>query len=209
MADYDELCTDLLNYESMSKETSDKSWWQRYRSDILFVVVLIVLYFSGGLKWLQVQALGLIAGSPKVQEQGIATLNETDWGWTFKSLDGELVSLSDFEGKPIFLNEWATWCGPCVAEMPSIEALYQDYGDEMAFILASSESAAKVKGFIDNKGYEAPVYTMIQNAPSEKFRSNSIPTSYLINSEGEIIVKKIGAANWNSKKLRDLLDEGI
>ena len=109
------------------------------------------------------------------------------------------------EGKVTFLSYWATWCPPCIAELPGIQELYSDYGDKVDFVLLSQEETDKVQRFITKKGYDVPVYIPQMQAP-EILQSNSLPTNYIIDAKGNIIIKETGAADWNSNKVRILLD---
>jgi len=92
------------------------------------------------------------------------------------SLDGAPVTLGDLRGKAVFLNVWATWCGPCRAEMPNIEALYQSVKDEpnVAVVLASVEPAEKVRDFLKTNPHEAPIYTL-RRATSGNWASTPSP----------------------------------
>jgi len=81
---------------------------------------------------------------PELPGEHIASLD-----WTVKTLDGTVVNLAEHAGdKTLFLNFWATWCGPCVAEMPSIEKLYSQFGSDMAFVCVSGEQAETIKKFM-------------------------------------------------------------
>ena len=134
-----------------------------------------------------------------------------DFNLTIKNLDGELVKLSDYRGKVIFLNFWATWCMPCVAELPSINKLYAELKDEnIEFLLISNEQLEKVKTYRTRKDYEIPFHIIDEDGqiPNIYF-SPSIPTTFIINKKGEIIRKSFGAEDWDDeafiKEIRELL----
>ena len=126
--------------------------------------------------------------------------------WQLGSLEGEKLNLTDSEGKVILINFWATWCPPCVAEMPSLQSLYTDYGDRVDFYFVSMENPEKIAPFMEKKGYDFPVFIPVQEVPAA-IRSNSLPTTYVISKKGDIVIDKSGAADWNSKKVRKLLDQ--
>jgi len=115
-------------------------------------------------------------------------------------------SIAIGKGKVTFISYWATWCPPCIAELPGIQKLYKDYGDKVDFVLLTHEEPEKVLRFINKKGYELPIYFPQMRAPVI-LQENSIPTNYVIDANGKIIIKETGAADWNSKKVRKLLDE--
>ncbi len=142
------------------------------------------------------------------------TLNQyalADFNLRVKDLEGNTVSLSKYRGRVIFLNFWATWCMPCVAELPSINKLYNELKEEnIAFLLISNESVEKVSAYHTKKEYEVPFHIIDEsgNIPNSYF-SPSIPTTFIINKEGYMIRKSFGAENWNNKafieELRKLL----
>ncbi len=112
--------------------------------------------------------------------------------------DGETVTLKEHIGKPIVLNFWATWCGPCKMEMPAIDKLYKEYKDEVGFIMVNQtdgrrETKEKVDKFINENGYSFPVYYDTEFEASYVYGVSSIPTSLFINAEGEIVDYHIGA----------------
>ncbi|MEM7187807.1 MAG: TlpA disulfide reductase family protein, partial [Bacteroidota bacterium] len=103
------------------------------------------------------------------------------------------------------INFWATWCPPCVAEMPSLQNLYDEYGDRVDFYFVSMESEEKINKFMEKKGYNFPVYIPKQQIP-QTIRGNSLPTTYVISKKGGIVVDKVGAADWDSRATKELLN---
>ena len=128
--------------------------------------------------------------------------------WQLVDLNGNSVNFQDFEKQVVLVNYWATWCPPCVAEMPSFQDLYDDYKEKLVFLFIANDEKVRVEKFIKKNNYYIPVYFQITQSPPE-MQSNSLPTTYIINKEGEIVVNKTGAADWDSGKVRDLLDNLI
>src|SRR5690606_6035061 len=152
-------------------------------------------------KPLQVAANRIFAGSPKeLAEEKREIL--TDYHWRLNHLDGSSANFAAAEGKVIILNFWATWCPPCVAEMPSFQKLYDDYGDRAAFYFVSQEEEEPLKRFLEKRGYSLPVYRSLTRIP-EQLVSNSLPTTFVISASGEILVRKTGAADWNTRSFRE------
>jgi Thiol-disulfide isomerase and thioredoxins len=121
-------------------------------------------------------------------------------------MSSEKVNLSRSEGKVILINFWATWCPPCVAEMPYLQKLYETYKDEVDFYFVTSEVRDKLQLFLDKKGYDIPVYIPLEREP-DLLENTSLPTTFLISQTGEIIIRKVGAASWNNEAIHELLDE--
>jgi len=125
-----------------------------------------------------------------------------------KLIDGFSRDVKIGQGKVTFISYWATWCPPCVAELPSIEKLYEDYGSKVDFILITNEEPIKVKRFLERKELNIPAVLSQMNTP-EQLYERSIPTTYIIDKTGKIIIKEKGAANWNSIRVRKTLDNLI
>lgn len=128
-------------------------------------------------------------------------------GFQMKSLSGKTVSLESMKGKVIFMNIWATWCLPCIAEMPNIQSLYEKIGSEkIAFVMLSVDKGGsdKVKKFIDKKGFTFPVYMPASAIPNE-FASQAIPTTFIISPEGKIVSRHEGMAEYDTKEFREFL----
>lgn len=119
-----------------------------------------------------------------------------------KDLNGKEVSLSNYKGKKVFLNFWATWCPPCKAEMPEMEKLYQETKDSDLVILAVNldEDKDTVQKFINSNKYNFPVLLDTGNIVASQYEVVSIPTSFFIDKEGNIVDKHIGAMTIEDMK---------
>jgi len=130
-------------------------------------------------------------------------------------LEGETKSLSSYKGKVVFLNFWATWCGPCRVEMPSMEALYNKFSDKGLEILAvnSGEDQATVRSFLKNEGFSFPAMLDLDGRVSANYGIQAIPTTFLIDRDGMIILRLVGSIDWDTPKihaaLESLLSNGL
>lgn len=114
--------------------------------------------------------------------------------FTLTDLDGQNISLSDFQGKNVYINFWASWCGPCKLEMPDIEKIHQDYKDKDLVVLAVNigESQDKVKTFMNANSLSFPVLLDSQGKTAKTYKVSSIPVSLFVNKEGLIVGKQVG-----------------
>ena len=122
-------------------------------------------------------------------------------------MNGRTVDFGSLKGKVVFVNIWATWCPPCVAEMPNIQKLYEKTdGEAIAFVMLSvdQEGLAKVKKYIDRKGYTFPVYLPASPLPQE-LQSSAIPTTFIISPEGMIVARQEGMAEYDTPEVREFL----
>ena len=128
--------------------------------------------------------------------------------FALRNLEGSEVSLKDFEGKVVFLNFWATWCGPCREEMPSMERLWQRFKEEDFIILAVDlrESRGEVISFMKEYDLTFPVLLDSKGEVGSMFGVRAIPTTYLLDSEGRIVGGAIGARNWQSEDAFGLIE---
>jgi len=119
-----------------------------------------------------------------------------------KDLSGKELSLSDLKGKKVFLSFWATWCPPCKAEMPEIQKLYEETKDSNLVIVAVEigEPLSTVNSFIDENKYSFKVLLDSDQSVASKYNVASIPTSYFIDVDGNIISKSIGGLNINQMR---------
>lgn len=129
--------------------------------------------------------------------------------FVMENASGEKVSFASLKGKTVFVNLWATWCPPCVAEMPSIQALYnQTAGDDVAFVMLSlDDKFDKAKNWMANRSHTMPVYFAAGDLPPV-FQVRSIPTTYVFNPAGKIIYKNIGQEDYSKPKFVKMLQKG-
>lgn len=128
-----------------------------------------------------------------------------------RDLDGEPVALSDYENEVVLLNIWATWCGPCIEEMPSMQRLYEQLGPEGLKIVAVSVDApaggldrlgrpgGDVAEFVDRFGLTFDVWRDPAGEIQRTYRTTGVPESFLIGRDGVIMKKVIGATEWDSE----------
>ena len=120
---------------------------------------------------------------------------------------GNKVDLSDYIGKPIVLNFWASWCGPCQREMPDFHEKYQELGNEVHFLMVNMtggrETLSSAKAFVSEKGYTFPVFYDTDSDAAMTYGVYSLPTTYFIDAEGYLIAQATGAIS------ADTLQKGI
>lgn len=170
----------------------------------LFILGAILLLFTPIGFHVKVRVSRLLAGSAATIKEEMQVPLDT-YQWKLVGVNGNSFDFENEKGNVVFVNFWATWCPPCIAEMPSIQELYDDYGDRVTFIMLAQDDVEKVKNFVTKKEYNFPVYFSQSLAP-DVLESKVIPTTYLISKEGRIIIAETGAADWNSAKTRLLLD---
>jgi peroxiredoxin len=130
-----------------------------------------------------------------------------------ENLSGKKVELKHLiKGKVIFLNFWATWCGPCKEEMPSMEYLYQQFKEKDFIFLTISvdyEGKKRVKEFIEKERYTFPVLIDPKCETFDLYKVKGIPTTFMIDKKGRIVGKAIGPRNWKSPEVVSLLNQLI
>ena len=126
----------------------------------------------------------------------------------FEDLNGSQFSLRDFKGKTLFINYWATWCNPCLAEMPSMVELYNQYKDnqDIVFLYLSKENRNTIIDYLpkDETLSQLPLYKIISD--DELFSTRGIPTTFIVDSSGEVVVKDVGSSIWNDQSVIDYLN---
>jgi thiol-disulfide isomerase/thioredoxin len=133
-----------------------------------------------------------------------------NYSFSVKDMDGQVVPFDTYKGKVVFLNLWATWCGPCRKEMPDIQKLYDKIqSEEVAFVMLSIDTEgdeAKVRNYIKRNNFSFPVVMPSGNITSQ-LNVPSIPTTFIINKEGKIVHHIVGSTNYNTEKYRKMLQE--
>lgn len=125
-------------------------------------------------------------------------------------LEGYLVpdiNLNQFHGKVIFLNHWGSWCPPCRIEMPSIQALYDKYGDQVEFVMIASERRRGAHiPYLEKEGYTFPVY-LPRSPISTEMKARAFPTTIILDKKGKVRSNDVGAADWNAPGVHQFLDQ--
>jgi peroxiredoxin len=127
-----------------------------------------------------------------------------------EDLNGEKVQLNALKGKIMFLNFWATWCGPCKEEMPSMEALYQHYRErDFLFLTISIDYGGReqVRKFIETHRYHFPILIDPAGKTLDLFEIGKIPATLIIDRNGRMIGRVIGPRNWSSPEIFSLVDQ--
>ena len=196
----------------MKNESSEKKKKSVRRELIEWGVLLstiALLYFSG----LHVPVVGnlqrvlLWTGlmTPDT-EQGQIDARSANYNLPLLSLDDDAFKLERFKGKTIFLNFWATWCPPCIAEMPNIQSLYEDVqSDSIQFVMVSlDEDHQKARDYLSRKEYTFPVY-FLNGRKTGTYNSTVVPTTYVISPDGDIVTERRGMANYNTSTFKKFL----
>ncbi|WP_240607740.1 TlpA family protein disulfide reductase [Marixanthomonas spongiae] len=154
-----------------------------------------------------VEEIAHVRNNQSIQEEPVSSnLTKVDYNLIFTDRDGNTRSLEEFKGKVIFLNFWATWCPPCIAEMPSIDSLHEEMGDEVAFVLLSfDDDFEKAKAFDKRKGYNLPIYAPASNLP-QMFQSSALPTTYVIDAKGNLALTHKGMADYSDPEFKKFLE---
>lgn len=182
-----------------------KSYLRKHWSTIVMLLIVVLLLVPQTSVPIKVAVNRLFAFSPGTENADEAQiLNNYDW--TLITTDGKQANLAQSKQKVALVNLWATWCPPCIAEMPSLQKLYDTYGDKVDFYFVTTENVAPVQKFLDKHTYNLPVYLQKFSAP-DQLSSNALPTTYVIDKKGRIRINETGVANWNSDKVKALLDQ--
>jgi thiol-disulfide isomerase/thioredoxin len=174
------------------------------RTLVIFLAVAALL--GGTFYWMRSTVVPAEAGAPGAGAPGSprpapgssSNLPDAGYDWSVRSLDGRVIPFSSFKGKTIFLNFWATWCGPCQAEMPAIERMYQKVkGKGIEVVAASWEDPLTVANWVQRSHFSFPVYTFERPAPAS-YASEGIPVTFIISPAGKVVRKHLDPDNWDS-----------
>ena len=172
--------------------------------------------YKGYYKDLSVMYLNEVIDAPELKkpssrEMKVTTIDFESNMLQFSDLEDNIFSIQNFKGKNLFINYWATWCNPCLAEMPYMAELYEKYKDEedIIFLYLSREKLETIKDYIpkDESLQQLPIYKIVTD--DEFFATSGIPTTFIVNSDGEVIVKDLGTAFWNDESVFKFIDNLI
>lgn len=166
--------------------------------NLALIALFITLWKCQVFKEPAAAVMSTTLSTPEIEDKEEAELPNADFNLMVKNLDGTSLNMADYKGRVIFLNFWATWCMPCVAELPSINNLYNEFKDDVVFLLISNEAASKVQNYHTKKEYNVPFHLIDANGfiPNQ-YAHKGIPTTFIINKNGKIIKASSGAEDWD------------
>jgi len=185
---------------------------KRNFSTIIVGALALVLLFVPEAKATMQQGLmklGLFEPKLEMIEQTAAPTQEANYVFEMVYADGKAVNLEDLKGKVVFINFWATWCPPCIAEMPSIQKLYDKVKDDQEIVILTVEVEGKrdkAAKFMERKKLSLPVVYPNSAIPTEFF-NGSLPTTVILDKKGNIAHTTMGMADYSGQDVVDFLNE--
>ncbi|MBN1111831.1 MAG: TlpA family protein disulfide reductase [Bacteroidales bacterium] len=189
------------------EEYKKKSKLSKFFDFLLLVILLMVLIPSTRVKIQQLLLNIGITSSGKIENSNISVPNSF-YNWQLVSSRGEVFDMQLCKNKVVFINFWATWCSPCVAELPYIDDLNQKFKDNANVVIVTvvDESFKKVNPFMKKRGFFFNVFQSKIGLPSF-LNKGSIPNTFIIDKEGKLVLEKTGSYKWNSKQIVDYIEE--
>ena len=162
------------------------------------LIAILVMILTSGL---------LITGCTDGSEP-TATVGKAAPDFQLQNLDGQSISLNDLKGKPVLVNFWATWCRPCVSEMPYIQEIYDEWSGKGLIVLAINigDSSSEAEQFLQDHNLSLPVLLDTNKAVAQRYNIRGIPTTFFIDKDG-IIQEKIIGAFPNKEAIENRLDK--
>jgi thiol-disulfide isomerase/thioredoxin len=175
----------------------------------LFTVTIFIMLINPNAKALLIRGLmniGLFQpGIPvAVSQKPLAAPHNI----TFRDAQGQTINTTDLKGKVIFVNFWATWCPPCIAEMPSVNQLYARFKnnvDVVFMVVDVDNDYTRALAFMQKHNFSLPMYTLAGNIPNDMM-DGTIPTTLVFNKRGELVYQHTGAANYSNDKFTAFLN---
>ena len=191
------ICIAFLSYKFYEVNNDLKDYKKYYKE-------LSIMYLNEVIEAPKLEA-------PFSEDMKVSTIDFESNMLQFSDLDNNIFTIQDFKGKNLFINYWATWCNPCLAEMPYMAELYENYRgqDDLIFLYLSREKLDTIKNYIpkDESLKNLPIYKIVTD--DEFFATSGIPTTFIVNSKGEVVVKDVGSAFWNDESVFKFLDQLI
>ncbi len=177
-------------------------------------VFLLFAMFVFALTFAQIKEAPLSADEKKVLKK-LRITPATQWieahDFAGKMMDAKSVNLQDYRGRFVLLNFWATWCSPCLKEMPDLENAYNEMGQEKLVVLAvgMGESVEKIKAFFNKYGFTFPLLADNRMKITKLYGVRNIPVTYLIDPDGVVLGRALGVRDWASPDLLAFIDSRL
>ena len=198
------------------EEKKKKSW----KKDLIEYGIIFAIFGGLYVTGLHTEVLGFLQRgilatglmNPDLEKKEGLALNDTnptaDFNMKLINSKGEKVAMEDLRSKVIFMNVWATWCPPCIAEMPGINKLYNDVDQEkVAFVMLSvDQEFQKAIDFNEKKGYDFEIYMLDGSMPA-MYQTQSIPSTFVIDAEGKLVMTHLGMGDYDTNKFKKFLKE--
>lgn len=177
----------------------------------LFFIAMMVLIFNADAKsWLMQGLMKIGFFQPEISQT--TAFKETQPSIAdvqFIDVNGQQVNLSSLNGKVVFINFWATWCPPCIAEMPSINAFYQKFKDNpnVVFLMVDVDgNFKKSEKFMQRRNFDLKVWNAASSIP-ETYLGGSIPTTVILDKQGRLVFRHEGGADYENKDFQESINK--
>lgn len=195
---------------------NNKSWinWSNISSFLMigFILVLLLIPNTKAIVLEGLMKIGFFQPAlPDEDKQSSLVSSAAATAIQFEDNTGKIVSLADFKGKVVFVNFWATWCPPCIAEMPSINKLRKTLNDDskIAFVMVDMDAdRAKSSKFMTKRKYDLDIYLPASQLPREYY-TGSLPTTLVFDKYGRLLFKHEGGADFTNKEFAEFLRKNM
>lgn len=182
--------------ERIRKYIKKATFWDWLTNGAFVIIILILLVPSWRLAF-QKTILGWTLGSPDIKKE--MTQPEIPVNWNFYTSDGSTIAFQNFYDQKVFINFWASWCAPCLAEMPSLVQQSNELKGKVTFIFLTKDKKEKVKSVMQEYNQSNALFYFYSEIP-ETLSHNSIPYSIWIN-KGKLTAYYAGAAEWENEDI--------
>ncbi|MEM0939525.1 MAG: TlpA disulfide reductase family protein [Bacteroidota bacterium] len=174
---------------------------------ILLTVVTSSIYLGDWHKQIIGKLQQVVLSTGIIGPNKLEKVRKAAYDFTIKDEMGNLIPFESFKGKVVFMNFWASWCPPCIAEMPNIDKLYQITADSIAYVMISlDKEPQEALKYVEKKGFNFPIYFLNSHLPNN-YNVRSIPTTYVLSNDGFIVAENHGMAKYNSENFRTFLSD--